>query len=65
LSQQLKALEWARAAAKNGSDPLLSKIDLTIGTGIAGHSMGGQATLFSSAYGTKDHDIKAAVMHHA
>ena len=34
--------------------------------GIAGHSMGGQATLFSSSYtNASSHGIKAAVMHHA
>ncbi len=42
-----------------------ANINWTAGVGIAGHSMGGQATLFSSAYNASAYGIKAAVMHHA
>ena len=40
-------------------------IDLTAGFGVAGHSMGGQASLFSASYANaSDHGIKASVMMH-
>ena len=36
------------------------------GVGVAGHSMGGQATLFSSSFdNATKYDIRAAVLHHA
>merc|ERR1712070_1066212 len=35
------------------------------GVGVAGHSMGGQATVYSSSAAGVGYDIKAAVMHHA
>lgn len=63
--QQLKVLEWARQSAVVG-DTVLSAMDLDIGVGIAGHSMGGQSTLFSAGEGAlANYSIKAAVMHHA
>lgn len=56
---QLDAIDWA----KEGSAKL--PIDFAAGVGIAGHSMGGQATLYSAATATGSHDIRAAVLHHA
>jgi hypothetical protein len=59
--QQLLAIDWAT----DPSNPLSSRINASAGFGIAGHSMGGQATLYSSSAGNiKTHDIRAAVMHH-
>lgn len=55
---QLLAIDWAR----EGSAHL--PIDFSVGVGVAGHSMGGQATMFSAAYGAASHDIRAAVLHH-
>ena len=41
-------------------------VNRSVGYGVAGHSMGGQATVFSSSYGNATgHRIRAAVMHHA
>lgn len=61
--QQLLAIEWA----KSGPDKEVTEmIDFSKGVGIAGHSYGGQATVFSSSYNNASaYDIKAAVMHHA
>jgi len=57
--QQLKVFDYAH-------EKLADSIDFGTGIGIAGHSMGGQATLFSSSYSNaSSHDIRAAVMHHA
>jgi len=48
-----------------GKDKLKAQVDISKGFGIAGHSMGAQATLFSSSGdNTSKYDIKAAVMHH-
>jgi len=61
---QLKVLDWGREMV-NTSDSVMSRVDLRPGVGIGGHSMGGQATLFSSSYSNaSSHDIKTAVMHH-
>mmetsp|Transcript_22367 Transcript_22367/g.65615 ORF Transcript_22367/g.65615 Transcript_22367/m.65615 type:complete len:208 (-) Transcript_22367:284-907(-) len=40
-------------------------INVSAGVGVAGHSMGGQATIFSAAYNGSSHRIQAAAMHHA
>lgn len=56
---QLLAIDWA----KEGSAKL--PINFTGGVGVAGHSMGGQATMFSAALGADSHNIRAAVLHHA
>jgi len=64
-TNQLKAIDWARELAST-DDPVFRALDLTAGAGIAGHSMGGQATLFSSSgHNATKHDIRAAVMLHA
>lgn len=61
---QLRALEWARAMARQPGP--FAELELSHGVGIAGHSMGGQATVFSSSIrNATDFDIRAAVMHHA
>ena len=56
--QQLFAIDWSRSAAAEGL-PINASA-----TGIAGHSMGGQATIFSAAFNASSHGIGAAVMHH-
>ena len=68
--RQLDAITWAQQelflnTPLYDAEPL-PLVDFSHGVGIAGHSMGGQATLFSSAYfNTSAHDIRAAVLHHA
>ena len=60
--QQLDVISWAKTVP----DPLFATVNFTGGVGVAGHSMGGQATLFSSSYrNASDYDIRAAVLHHA
>ena len=65
--KQLAVIDWAKACTGGStcSEPF-ANVDWSAGVGIAGHSMGGQATLFSSApeY-TAQYDIRTAVMHHA
>ena len=62
-----QVLEWARNQTHNSSPPPpISRINFDLGFGIAGHSMGGQATLFSSSsQNATAYDIRAAVYHHA
>lgn len=62
--QQWKVLDWAKERARSG-DPLFSAMNLAIGVGIAGHSMGGQSTLYAAGEEAASYGIKAAVMHHA
>ena len=57
--QQLKTIDFARSS-KAAELPINTSL-----IAIAGHSMGGQATLFSAAYNASDYGIKAAVLHHA
>ena len=59
--QQLKTIEWAQTSPDAKALP----INRSAGVAIAGHSMGGQATLFSAAYNSSSYDIRAAAMHHA
>lgn len=65
--QQLHVIEWAKTrAGSTSTDPVLSKVDFSHGIGIAGHSMGGQSTVFSASFqNATDLGITAAVMHHA
>jgi len=71
--QQLDVFSWARnyssADSRNVSGSpadVLSRVNHSMGYGVAGHSMGGQATLFSSSFhNASEQHIKAAVMHHA
>eukprot|EP00948_MAST-09A_sp_MAST-9A-sp1_P004238 g4238.t1 len=59
--EKYKIIEWS----KNKTSPIYSLIDHNIGIGIAGHSMGGQATVFAGSYqNASEHNIKAAVLHH-
>jgi len=59
--QQLEAITWATSAPQLATYP----INATCGVGVAGHSMGGQSTVFSAAYNASDYNIKAAATHHA
>jgi dienelactone hydrolase len=63
--QQQRAISWARAMATNASG-VFQMLNVSAGAGVAGHSMGGQATVFSSS-GTNasQMDVRAAVMLHA
>ena len=59
--QQLLMIDFARSpAAAEAGLPINASL-----VAVAGHSMGGQATLFSAAYNATSHGIKAAALHHA
>jgi len=60
--EQIKVIEWAQSPAMR-NDPVIGKINHSLGYGIAGHSMGGQATARSSTRATEN-NIKAAVLLH-
>jgi hypothetical protein len=63
--EQLKAIEWARNMSATSTDPWFASIDWDAGVGVAGHSMGGQATTLSaSAACAAKWDIRAAALHH-
>ncbi len=66
--KQLDVIDWAKSCTVADdicADPF-GHVDFSQGVGIAGHSMGGQATLFSSSYeNASNYDIRAAVLHHA
>ena len=64
--EQLKVIEWAKNMTNGGSsDPVFSTIDWDAGVGIAGHSMGGQATTMSASTACAEKwDIRAAVLIH-
>ena len=64
--EQLKVIDWARnMTTTGGSDPVFQTIDWAAGVGIAGHSMGGQATTMSAnAACAKRWGIKAAALVH-
>ena len=57
-NQQLLAIDWARSSAAAELP-----INATAGVGVAGHSMGGQASVFAAAYNASGYNIKAAAMH--
>lgn len=63
FEEQLEVIDWAKEQAEKE----FSMVNFAMGIGIAGHSMGGQATIFtsSSSEHVKSRNIKAAVMHHA
>ena len=66
--KQLNVFDWAKSfdEGDGSEDDWTTHVDWASGVGIAGHSMGGQATLFSSSEGNATaYDIRAAVMHHA
>ena len=59
--QQLLVVDWMR-----NQTSLPCSINFTVGVAIAGHSMGGQSTLFSSSLNNaSQHGIVVAAMHHA
>jgi len=62
--EQLKVIDWAKQQGGAG-DAVFKNANFGIGVGISGHSMGGQATVYSSSSYGSGHGIKAAVMHHA
>ena len=55
-------LVWAQSPEMR-TDPVIGRIDHSIGYGIAGHSMGGQATARSAAQAAL-YNIKAAILLH-
>lgn len=65
--QQLLVIEWARQqAAGNSSSVFAQKVNFTQGVAAAGHSMGGQSTVFCSSYRNASAvGIAAMVTHHA
>ncbi len=63
--EQLKTIEWAKNVSTSADPGPLGLINWTAGVGIAGHSMGGQATVRSARRDwTEKYDIRAAVLHH-
>jgi len=58
--EQIKVIQWTQTM---GKDPILSYINHDVGYGIAGHSMGGQATSRSTTRAL-DHNIKASILLH-
>mmetsp|Transcript_46576 Transcript_46576/g.154411 ORF Transcript_46576/g.154411 Transcript_46576/m.154411 type:complete len:332 (-) Transcript_46576:70-1065(-) len=65
--QQIGVLEWAQneSRSRGPAHRALSAVNHSLGYGVAGHSMGGQATLFASSYGNASASrIRAAVMQH-
>jgi predicted dienelactone hydrolase len=65
--QQLLTIDWAKAQSKDSSNKVLfGRLDLANGVGIGGHSMGGQATVFSASdTNATSYNIAAAIMVHA
>ena len=62
FGEQLKTIVWAR----NSTDAIFNMVSWDMGVGIAGHSMGGQATTTSAHFAcAAKYNIKAAVLHHA
>ena len=74
--EQFKVIDWTSKygkddEAKKTSSNIINgttvykKIDHTLGYGIAGHSMGGQAALFGSSFlNATNYNIKTVVLHH-
>lgn len=64
FGEQLRAIEFAQNQSKT-SDPIFAMMDSAAGVGIAGHSMGGQATSWAAHENCTSHwNIKAAAVHH-
>jgi hypothetical protein len=61
-----KMVEWTQEQSQNiSSDAVFHQIDQSVGVGIAGHSMGGQAAaVAASAACAKQWNVKASVLHH-
>lgn len=63
--QQLLTIDWAREEARAGNE-VFKDLNPDAPAGVAGHSMGGQSALFASSYANAtEHNIAAAVYHHA
>merc|ERR1712072_160023 len=60
--EQLKVIDWAKQLGAAG-DTVFKNADFSLGVGIAGHSMGGQATVYSSSKFGSGHGIKAGATH--
>jgi len=58
--EQLKAITWSQNMTQ---DSILRMIDHSKGYAIAGHSMGGDGTTSSSAFGI-EYNVKCAIIHH-
>ena len=67
IGSRSQVLDWALNQTHNPSPPApISRANFDLGFGIAGHSMGGQATLFSSSLqNATAYNIRTAVFHHA
>eukprot|EP01048_Picozoa_sp_COSAG05_P011218 COSAG05_NODE_1043_length_6061_cov_10.071285_5_plen_341_part_00 len=67
--QQQRAITWARGFGGAGAPAVpecFQQLNASSGVGIFGHSMGGQATVFSSSGSNASaFDVRAAVMLHA
>jgi len=64
--EQLKVIDWVKEQMSQRVPPDFgTNLNIIDGVAVAGHSMGGQATLFSSSYNSSDYNIIASVMHHA
>ena len=64
-AEGLKTIDWARNETAAGTDPNFALIDWAAGVGVAGHSMGGQATVIAaSAACAARWGIKSAALHH-
>lgn len=66
--EQLKAIDWAvESASAASTEDAFANLDVSLGIGVVGHSMGGQATYFSSSDKSDplSRNISSAVYHHA
>jgi hypothetical protein len=66
--KQLAIFDWAKECTNGNKEcsESFKQVNWDQGVGIAGHSMGGQATLFSSSESNaSSYNIRAAVLHHA
>jgi len=60
--EQLKVIDWAQSPEMR-NDPIIGKVNHEVGYGLAGHSMGGQATARSSTR-ANSYNAKAAILLH-
>jgi len=60
--EQYKVIEWAQSEEMR-NDPILGQVNHDLGYGIAGHSMGGQATARSATRASAQ-NVKAAILYH-
>ena len=61
----IKAIDFARNDSAANPIGVFGNVDWSVGVGIVGHSMGGQAAALASIETcTKQYDIRASVLHH-